>query len=183
VAIKVTDAYNRRLDFERVPAENAEPVYLQLQRRYPVSPVGRKLLEDHLFWYIVEKATQYQLPVKMHTGYHAQWAGKKTNMPLRDVKENPAHICTLCDQAPDTRFVFFHIGYPCYEEMLAVAKQYHNAYMDMCLGHAVIARSGIALALSEFVEENYLSLNEALELAELVMFNNARKLFRLGVDK
>ena len=112
-----------------------------------------------------------------------------------------------------------HICYPYYEELLAVAKHWTNASVDMCwswiinpiaakdffkkylvtapankiltfggdyffveqvVGHAVIARQGIALALSELVEEAWLSLDEALELVEPIMNGNARRIFRLA---
>jgi uncharacterized protein len=111
-----------------------------------------------------------------------------------------------------------HICYPYYEELLAVAKNYANAYVDMCwswiinpvaakdflkkylvtapankiltfggdyipvepvLGHATIVRRGIALALSELVEEGWLTLSDALDLIDPIMHNNARKLFHL----
>jgi predicted TIM-barrel fold metal-dependent hydrolase len=111
-----------------------------------------------------------------------------------------------------------HICYPYYEEILSVAKQYTNAYIDMCwswiinpiaakdflkkylvtapankiltfggdyipvepvLGHAVVARRGIALALSELVEEGWLSLDRADELADMIMHKNARTIFNL----
>jgi hypothetical protein len=109
-------------------------------------------------------------------------------------------------------------SYPYYEELIAVAKQYTNAYVDMCwswiinplaakdflkkylvtapankiltfggdylyvepvLGHAVLARQGIALALSELVEERWLSLDDALELIDPIMHGNARRIFHL----
>lgn len=111
-----------------------------------------------------------------------------------------------------------HICYPYYEDLIAVAKHWTNAYVDMCwswiinpvgakdflkkylvtapankiltfggdyrvvepvLGHAVIARQGIALALSELVEERWLSLGDALELVDPIMHGNARRIFRL----
>ena len=111
-----------------------------------------------------------------------------------------------------------HICYPYYEELISVAKQYTNAYVDMCwgwiinpeaakdflkkylvtapankiltfggdyryveqvLGHAVIARQGIALALCELVEEGWLSLSDAQELVDPIMHGNARRIFRL----
>ncbi|HEV58509.1 MAG TPA: hypothetical protein ENN87_13620, partial [Phycisphaerales bacterium] len=120
--------------------------------------------------------------------------------------------------APDARFVFMHICYPYYEEILSVAKQWANAYIDMCwswiinpiaakdflkkylvtapankvlvfggdyipvepvLGHAMIARRGIALALSELVEEGWLSLSQAMDLVDPIMHENARRIFNL----
>ena len=51
--------------------------------------------------------------------------------------------------------------------------------VEPVLGHAVIARQGIALALSELVEEGWMSLHNALELVNPIMHGNARRIFRL----
>jgi hypothetical protein len=111
-----------------------------------------------------------------------------------------------------------HICYPFYEDLLAVAKHYANAYVDLCwawiinpvaakdflkkclvtmpankvftfggdyipvepvVGHAILARRGIALALTELVEEGWMELEEALDLVEPLMRGNARTVFRL----
>jgi predicted TIM-barrel fold metal-dependent hydrolase len=53
-------------------------------------------------------------------------------MNLETVRNNPSDAGYLCQQSEETNFVFFHIAYPHYEEMLALAKQYSNAYIDMC---------------------------------------------------
>jgi predicted TIM-barrel fold metal-dependent hydrolase len=52
-------------------------------------------------------------------------------------------------------------------------------YVEQVVGHAAIARQGIALALSELVEEGWLSLDNALELVDPIMHGNARRIFRL----
>ena len=171
-------------------------------------------MEDHLFWYAVQKATALNLPVKLHTGY---WA-TENYMTLSRVSRDAILACELCRSAPNTRFVFMHICYPYYEELVAVAKQYSNAYVDMCwawvvnpqaakdflkkylvtapankiftfggdhlyvepvLGHSLMARQGIALALSELVEEGWLSLADAIELVDAIMHGNAKRMFRL----
>ena len=51
--------------------------------------------------------------------------------------------------------------------------------VEPVLGHAAIARQGIALALTELVEEGWVSVADALELADLIMHQNARRIFRL----
>ncbi len=214
VAVKSQDAYRRDLDYEPTPAETAEPIFKKKMEQQPLSPEEEKSLEDHLFWYAVEKATENDLPVKLHTGYYAG----DNRMPLSRLRNNAGSVCDLCRAAPESQFVLMHICYPYYEELISVAKQYTNAYVDMCwawiinpvaakdflkkylvtapaskivtfggdyrnveqvLGHAVIARQGIAIALSELVEEGWLSLDDALALVDPIMHGNARQIFRL----
>lgn len=214
VAVKSQDAYRRDIDYAPTPAEQVEATFKKKIADQPVSPEEQKALEDHLFWYAVSKAAEKGLPVKLHTGYYAG----EGRMPLSRLSHNAASACDLCRAAPASRFVFMHICYPYYEELIAVAKQYANAYIDMCwswiinpiaakdflkkylvtapankivtfggdyrnveqvLGHAAIARRGIALALSELVEEGWLSLDDALALVDPIMHANARQIFRL----
>jgi len=214
VAVKSQHAYSRDINHEKVPAEKAESIFKKKLDKESLSGQEQKALEDHLFWYAVEKATEHNLPVKLHTGYYAG----HSRMPLSRLINNPASASDLCLAAPDTRFVFMHICYPYYEPMIALAKQYANAYIDMCwswiinpvaakdflkkylvtapankiltfgadyipvepvLGHAVIARRGIALAVTELVEDGWLSLEAALEIIDPIMHQNARKIFNL----
>jgi len=214
VAVKSQNAYKRDIDYQRVSAETASPVFSKKLSGQVLSDVETKMLEDHLFWYAVDRATKHRLPVKLHTGYYSGTG----RMPLTRLMHNPGSATDLCRQSPEARFVFMHIGYPYYEEMISLAKQYPNACLDMCwswiinpvaakdflkkylvtapankiltfggdyipvetvLGHARIARHGIALALSELVEEGWLGLDQALELADPIMHGNARRIFDL----
>lgn len=214
VAVKSQGAYARDIDYERMQAERVElPFKRQLEGK-STSPEDAKAIEDHLFWYAVDKATNLNLPVKIHTGYYAG----QNYMPLNRLAKNPGSASDLCRQSPNTRFVFFHICYPYYEPMIPLAKHYTNAYIDMCwswlmnpvaakdflkkylvcaptnkitvfggdyvpvepvLGHAVITRRGVALALSELVEEGWLTLDAALELIDPIMHKNARRIYNL----
>ena len=219
VAVKSQDAYSRDIDYEQVAAEKAEPIFKKRLDGQSLGSEEKKALEGHLFWYSVNKATESKLPVKLHTGYYAKWDDNRARMPLSRVAKNPGSATDLCRMSPETRFVFMHICYPYYEEMITIAKHYPNAYMDMCwawlmnpvaakdflkkylvtapankiltfggdysqvepvLGHAVMARRGIGLALSELVEEGWLSLDDALELTDPIMHGNARKIFNLN---
>jgi predicted TIM-barrel fold metal-dependent hydrolase len=215
VAVKSQNAYSRDIDYEQVPGEKVEDAFKKRLANEPLTGGERKSLEDHLFWYAVNKATEHKLPVKLHTGYYAG----QDRMPLERLLHNAGSAADLCRKAPDARFVFMHICYPYYEELLAVAKHYANAYVDMCwswiinpvaakdflkkclvtapankvltfggdygsvepvLGHAAIARRGIALALSELVEEGWLTLADAMELVNPIMHSNARQIFNLA---
>ena len=128
VAVKTQNAYSRDIDYERVSRAEAEPAFTKVLKDRSLNGAERKKLEDHLFWIAVELATEHDLPVKLHTGYYAG----QNRMPLTRVGRNPGSACELCRAAPETRFVFMHIGYPYYEEMIALAKQYSNAHIDMC---------------------------------------------------
>lgn len=210
--VKIGNAYFRRLNFERLEASEVENFFQNKINSQTISPGDEKKLQDHLFWYSVDKATEYGLPVKLHTG---QWAMNNV-MNMQWVKDNPADCASLCRQAPAAKFIFYHICYPYYEEMLSLAKNYSNAYIDMCwswsinplaakdflkkfiltvpankvltfggddkivenlIGHSVIARKGISQALIELVNENWITLNNALDLIEYLMFRNAENLF------
>jgi hypothetical protein len=214
VAVKSQHAYGRDIDYARVPAEKAEPVFAKILRKDPVSPEDRRALEDHLFWHAVDLATRHELPVKLHTGYYAG----NNSMPLSRLIKNAGSAAELCRLSPDTRFVFMHICYPFYEELLSVVKQWSNAYVDMCwswiinpaaakdylkkhivtapinkllpfggdyipvepvVGHAAMARRGIAQALAELVEEGWLSLADAMNLVDPILHENARRIFQL----
>jgi predicted TIM-barrel fold metal-dependent hydrolase len=215
MAAKSLNAYSRKIDYEKVPAEKVEAIFKKKLDEEELTAAEKKALEDHLFWYAVEKATESNLPVKLHTGYHAG----NSYMVLGWIQDNPGSATDLCRMSPDTRFVFMHICYPYYEEMISTAKHYPNAYIDMCwawlinpvaakdflkkflvtapankvltfggdyvivepvLGHATIARRGIGLALSELVEEGWLSVDNALELVDAIMHENARRIFNLN---
>ena len=213
VAIKSRGAYQRDINYWRTPADKVEGAFKKKVDGQRPDYREQKALEDHLFWYAVQKATENNLPVKMHTGYYVgqNW------MPLSRLRNHAGSACEVCRLAPESRFVFFHICYPYYEEMIALAKHWTNAYIDMCwswiinpvaakdflkkylvtapankifvfggdycpvepvLGHAVLARYGIALALSELVEEQWMSLDDAMELVDPIMNGNARRFYR-----
>jgi hypothetical protein len=122
VAAKTQVAYQRRLDFEDVPAERAAEPFRRLVAGEPVSAEERKAVDDHLFWYGVGKATAAELPVKLHTGYYAG----QNSMPLGRVAQNPADLADVLRRAPDTTFVLMHIGYPCQEQILSLSSSHFD---------------------------------------------------------
>jgi len=214
VGVKAAVAYSRNINFLPTEYKKAAPVFKKLLNGEDISPDEQKCMEDHLFWHSVDKSVEYNLPVKIHTGYYAG----DNNMPLSRVAGNPGAASDLCRHKPEATFVFFHISYPFYEDLLAVSKQYTNAVLDMCwawivnpiasvdflkkfivtcpnnkvltlggdyipvepvTGHAWIARQGIVQTLTELVTENWLNLDEAIWLTDVLMHENARKIFDL----
>jgi predicted TIM-barrel fold metal-dependent hydrolase len=215
IATKNQSAYSRRLDYANVSAEDAAPIFKRLAGGQELSTAEHKALRDHLWRYTVTKATAYNLPVKLHTGYYAGTG----YMPLDRVSQNLKDLCPILQDFPTTKFVLMHITYPYQDELIALAKQYANVYVDLCwawivnpavttrfvkeflmavpankiftfggdytavenvVGHAAIARHGLTQALSELVDEEWLTENEALALVEPLMRGNAWNVFRLA---
>jgi predicted TIM-barrel fold metal-dependent hydrolase len=128
VAVKSQAAYNRRLDYADVPSEAAAPLFERMARGDALAPAERKALEDHLMRRCLERATEHDLPVKLHCGYYAGTG----RMPLDRVRRNASDLCPLLAAFPDTTFVLMHIGYPYQDEYVALAKHYRNVAVDLC---------------------------------------------------
>lgn len=140
IAVKNQSAYARKLDYEPVGTEVAAPLFARyLQDAKSLSAGEHKALQDHLFHYCVRQATEYQLPVKLHTGYYAG----HSNMPLNRLRHNAGDMCELLRQHPDTSFVIMHITYPYQDEAIAIAKHYPNAYIDMCWAWIINPLAGV----------------------------------------
>nr|WP_319571023.1 amidohydrolase family protein [uncultured Draconibacterium sp.] len=214
VGVKIGIAYFRRLDFNKTTVETANPLFSKKVEGKKLSEAEEKILQDYLFWYIVELANKNNLPIKFHTGFQAM----NNFMNLENVMFNPIDCANLCRLSPDTRFIFFHISYPYYEPMIALAKHYSNAIIDMCwswtinpiasidflkkyimtspinklmvfggddlyvenlIGHAKMARKGIAIALSELVQDKWITERNAIEIAERIMWKNIEDIYEL----
>ncbi|MBR1165232.1 amidohydrolase family protein [Bradyrhizobium elkanii] len=132
VAVKCWIAYSRALDFAPVAKAHASQLFVhnvgKVRGAYPLGSEDLKALQDFLFRYCVAKAGDWDLPVKLHTGY---LAGRSV-MQLGRIRDNAADLCRLLQDFPATRFVLMHIGYPYQDEFTALAKHYPNAAIDMC---------------------------------------------------
>lgn len=79
VAIKNQSAYERRMNYANVWAEDAAPLLERLAGgESPLTDAEATALQDHLWRYCISQATNYDLPVKLHTGYFAG----SNSMPL-----------------------------------------------------------------------------------------------------
>ncbi|MBI2433840.1 MAG: amidohydrolase family protein [Candidatus Hydrogenedentes bacterium] len=147
IAVKNQSAYVRALDYARVTAEEAAPLFARYLRKPEVlSPAEHKAIQDHLFHYCIEKATEYGLPVKLHTGYYAD----ENKMPLHRLRRNAGDVAELLLAHPKTTFVIMHIDWPYDAETTALAKHFNNAYVDMCWIWVVNPLAGVRW-LKEFL--------------------------------
>lgn len=128
VGVKIGIAYFRRLNFDKTTIEFANQLFSKKIEEKKLTEVEEKSLQDYLFWYVVDLATQNSLPVKFHTGHQAM----NNFMNLENVMFNPTDCANICRLSPETKFIFFHISYPYYEPMISLTKHYSNAIIDMC---------------------------------------------------
>lgn len=129
VSIKIQSAYYRSLYFEDVDKQSASSAfdsYLKDPSRCPSTAVNT--FQNYMFHHIIKRAIDHRLPVRIHTGYLAG-----TNyMKLEDI--NPSLLTNIFRAYPTVCFSLFHIGYPYFNELLAIAKHYRNVYVDLCWG-------------------------------------------------
>jgi uncharacterized protein len=127
VAIKNNCAYWRSLRFDDVTRAQAETLF---QRGYidrtGLTSAEEKALQDFLFHHCIQRALDYRLPIKIHTGY---LAGNNTLDPARI---RATDLIPLFRKYPQARFDLFHIGYPYQHEVLALVKQFTNVAADLC---------------------------------------------------
>jgi len=140
VGVKVSVAYTRSLDFEKVAKADAERIFNQLNR-YPVGPPGStqqppvswaeaKPLQDYLMHQAVRRAIEQHLPIQIHTGLQEGNGNFLAN-------SNPLQLASLLLEYPEARFDLFHAGYPYQGEMATLGKNFANAYIDLCWVHII----------------------------------------------
>jgi len=54
-----------------------------------------------------------------------------------------------------------------------------DLYMENLIGHAKLARTGIAKALSELVHEGWITEKDAVEIANRIMWENAEAIYKI----
>jgi len=210
VAVKCQWAYQRPLAVTEVDAPPRR-AYAHL-RRDDADLAERRLVEDFLFRYCVDKATEYGLPVKLHTGS----LGGVARPQLAWLGNHVMDLVPLISSAPSTTFVLMHMSWPQQEQLIALAKHFPNVTVEMSwtwnsfwasaadflgrllttapankvlcfgsdyhivesvVGHSILARQGLYLALSRLIDAGWLSEARALELVPLLMRDNAIEIF------
>lgn len=126
IGVKSAHAYDRTLRWqERADADVERALQKHLAGK-DVSDDERLCLGDWCWARGIEQTIEHNLPFKHHTGYYASYS----TMILE--RANPALLCPLLLKYPRARFVLMHAGYPFGGELLALAKQFPNVYIDLC---------------------------------------------------
>ncbi len=127
VGIKDQSAYTRSLDYELVPRYEAERSFNEILSD-PRNSLGwpeAKPLDDFLFHQFMNFAGELKLPVQIHTGHMA-------GIRNRIEKTNAAFLTNVLELYQDLKFDLFHGNWPYIGEILFLAKNYPNVYIDLC---------------------------------------------------
>ena len=154
-AIKIGMAYSRDLCVADPTHHEAESAFNRLRSRKAfwdgvqqntgaVDAAGGRALGDYMFHRMIQRASDDDLPVQIHTGYLAgQWGS------LNGTKAS--HLLPILDKYRSVRFDLFHASWPWNSELGAIAKNYPNVWPDMCWAWTM-SPSGSERALSEWLD-------------------------------
>ncbi len=127
-SIKIALAYSGALNFSPSVSFKTAEEYFQNQLNGKLSYYSEmRPLVDYLFYYIVQKASEYKLPLKFHTGIYS--AANFVNFDA--IKNNVRDLTKIALAHPECKFIAMHIAYPYQDELVMAIKQVQNLYADM----------------------------------------------------
>ncbi len=154
-ALKMAVAYCRPLQFAKVTRHEAEVAFNQITCALDplrVSICGDNAcawdelrpLQDYTVYHIVRRSIELHVPIQVHTGYQEGNSNYITN-------SNPVLLASLLMEYPAARFDVFHGGYPYWEELTTLAKNFPNVFIDMCWLH-ILSPTAARQALHVWLE-------------------------------
>ena len=136
-AYKISRAYSRPIFFAEVERAEAERVFDECLRAKDRSSVkgipaadfaeasSPLRLEDFIIHYCIRSAGEHDLPVKIHTGIQDANSNDVT-------RSRPSLLINLFMKYPNVKFDIYHVAWPYSDELLAIAKQFPNVWVDFC---------------------------------------------------
>jgi predicted TIM-barrel fold metal-dependent hydrolase len=157
--IKIGLAYRRTIRFEKVAKADAERVFNRIAAHLGEGPSWEEArpLQDYLVHQIIRLAIDHDLPIQIHTGLQEGNESLVTN-------SQPTHLTNLFIEYREAKFDVFHGGYPYMAELLGLAKNFANVYLDLCWLYIISPSAGARM------------LHEAIETVP------ANKIFAFGGD-
>ena len=201
VALKIALAYERDLHFEKVTQEQAERVFRV--KESDITQEDIRYFQNYLFWKICEIAAELSLPLQCHTGMGQI---TNTNiLQLNDViKSNPETKFVLLhcgfpwlddlfpmvdgyqNVYPDLTWVPL-LSYTASNRVLhqLIEMSQINKICWGCdtwtveesYGSLLAFRFSLCRVLTEKIEDGYLSVSNAKDIIDKILFDNAGKLY------
>ena len=131
VAVKAQHAYNRTLHWQERSDADADRALEKKLRGEKLTEEDRLCLGDWGWARGVELAIEHNLPFKIHTGYYAGHSTLKPDLIRSGL------LAPILKKYPHARFVLMHVAYPYTNELVAMAKAFPNAYVDLCWGWSI----------------------------------------------
>lgn len=150
IGFKLGLAYQRSLRFDRGGYGEASEQFEQMMAGYTgklwsgSASQAPKALQDYCLHRCLRAIERTGLPLQVHTGLQEgngnQWG-----------HSDPMLLNNLFGQYPDLKFDLFHIGYPNWMALAALAKNFPNVYIDMCWAHIISPEASVN-ALMEYLD-------------------------------
>lgn len=132
VGIKDQSAYQRSIKFSFSTKERAEQLFNKCLAD-PNNSLGwpeAKSLDDFLFHEYMRFARDLDLPVQIHTGHMAGIRNRVT-------KANASLFTQVLEAHQEVNFDLFHGNWPYMGDILFLAKNYPNVYINLCWLHII----------------------------------------------
>jgi len=159
VGVKIGLAYRRSIRFEKVTRGEAERIFTRVASHLGEGPSWEEArpLQDYMIHQVIRAAIDRDLPIQIHAGLQEGNENILTN-------SNPMLLVNLFIEYREAKFDIFHGAYPYLGELLALAKNFPNVYLDLCWLHIISPSAGARM------------LHEAIETVP------ANKIFAFGGD-
>ncbi|MCK5852567.1 amidohydrolase family protein [bacterium] len=148
--LKSALAYHRTLNYQRVTKTDAEKDFFDIFKSelYPdwsfCPVIVNKKFQDYMMHFILHHVNKLGVTYQFHTGLQAGNGNMINN-------SDPTLLSNLFLAYPEVKFDLFHIGYPFYQKIAALAKMFPNVYIDMCWAHIISPTASIN-ALIEWLD-------------------------------
>jgi len=137
VAMKSASAYERTIQYNEVDYKTAKQLFYKANDE--ISWEDRIVYGDFMFNWFCGLSRELDVPFQIHTGL-AELSGS-----------HPLLFESTIARYPAVQFVLFHSGYPWYSDILGLAHNYDNVFIDMVWA-PIISTTGAVDALHQYIE-------------------------------
>ncbi|CAJ0648586.1 6494_t:CDS:10 [Entrophospora sp. SA101] len=165
--IQLFDIDNNNNNGDSIKVEDSFKEYITNIKNSSLKKLNNKILIDFIINETFKIAIKYDLPIQFHTGFG--------DNDLDLLLANPLYLRPLIEKFPDVKIVLLHSSYPYTREADGhfLPETYYLA--------TVQTKEILSKVLTEFVDSEYLNVDEALNIIKNILFENSNKLYKLNL--